>query len=297
MRTVTSCWADLHGPVHYVDFGGPPSAPAMVLVHGLGGSYANWVSVAPLFAERFRVWAVDLPGFGLSPVAGRPATVTANGDLMGAFVRTVVGGPAVWVGNSMGALICLMQVEAHPEWARAAVLIDLSLLPRPRHRPHPAVSAAFGAYFVPGLGRATVAARKALRTSEEGARDMLAFVCRDHSQITPQVMAEHVGVLEARRRKPGLARQFELTARSLLHTLRRRRVLAERARRVRVPVLQIHGDRDPLVPIRTAQDFAVEHPGWRLAVMEGLGHLPMLEAPRRTADLVAEWWAGVDPPR
>ena len=43
--------------------------------------------------------------------------------------------------------------------------------------------------------------------------------------------------------------------------------------------------------------FAVEHPGWRLAVMEGLGHLPMLEAPRRTADLVAEWWAGVDPPR
>ena len=53
--TAPSKWVDLDGPVHYVDHGGPAGAPLAVLVHGLGGSHANW---AP-FAELFRFVRVD----------------------------------------------------------------------------------------------------------------------------------------------------------------------------------------------------------------------------------------------
>ena len=56
---------DLGGPVHYLDFGGAGSP--MVLVHGLGGSAINWQSVGSLLAERHRVVALDLPGFGRTP--------------------------------------------------------------------------------------------------------------------------------------------------------------------------------------------------------------------------------------
>ena len=47
---------DLDGPVHYVDFGGLETGPAVVLVHGLGGSHLNWDLLAPL-----------LPGMELPP--------------------------------------------------------------------------------------------------------------------------------------------------------------------------------------------------------------------------------------
>src|SRR5262245_36769441 len=61
--------ADVGGPVHFIDFGG--SGPPMVLVHGLGGSAVNWLAVGPALAQRARVVALDLPGFGRTPPAGR----------------------------------------------------------------------------------------------------------------------------------------------------------------------------------------------------------------------------------
>src|SRR6266542_2770672 len=58
--------ADLGGPVHYVDFGGPAAAPRVVLVHGLGGSHLNWCLLAPRLVAKARLLAVDLVGFGLT---------------------------------------------------------------------------------------------------------------------------------------------------------------------------------------------------------------------------------------
>ena len=62
---------DLDGPVHYVDFGGLGTGPAVVLVHGLGGSHLYWDLLAPLLTDHARVWALVLPGFGRSEPGGR----------------------------------------------------------------------------------------------------------------------------------------------------------------------------------------------------------------------------------
>ncbi len=85
-----SRWADLDGPVHYLDFGGPASGPLVVCVHGLGGAAVNWLALGPLLAERCRVLALDLPGFGLTRSAGRSTSVQANGDLARRFVAEVL---------------------------------------------------------------------------------------------------------------------------------------------------------------------------------------------------------------
>ena len=68
---VVSRWADLGGPLHYLDFGGPADGPLIVCVHGLGGSAANWVAVAPLLTGGCRVVAPDLAGHGLTQSRGR----------------------------------------------------------------------------------------------------------------------------------------------------------------------------------------------------------------------------------
>ncbi len=117
---------DLGGEVHWIDFGAPSGRPAppMVLVHGLGGSHLNWVQVAPALAAERRVLAVDLAGFGLTPAAGRSATVHANADLLYRFVRDVAGSPAVLVGNSMGGLISILLAQARPDTVAGLVLVD-----------------------------------------------------------------------------------------------------------------------------------------------------------------------------
>ena len=73
-----SSWADLDGPVHYLDYGGDPSGPLVVCVHGLGGSAVNWAAVAPTLTESCRVVALDLAGFGRTRGGTRPTTIEGN---------------------------------------------------------------------------------------------------------------------------------------------------------------------------------------------------------------------------
>ena len=91
--------ADLGGPVHYVDFGGPADGPALVLVHGLGGSHLDWVLLAGRLTDRFRVFAPDLLGYGLNAPDHRLSTITANTDLIRRFITEVVGRPVAYAAR------------------------------------------------------------------------------------------------------------------------------------------------------------------------------------------------------
>src|SRR5439155_26415196 len=84
-----SRWVDVHGPVHFREWNGPPGGPVFVLVHGLGGSLLNWALVAPGLARRGRVLALDLAGFGLTPPAGRTAAVGSNRRVVDGFMKAL----------------------------------------------------------------------------------------------------------------------------------------------------------------------------------------------------------------
>src|SRR5205807_8396921 len=106
---------DLGGPVFYLEDTGPPSGPTFVLVHGLVGSHANWLALAPLLARRGRVLALDLPGFGLSPLAGRKASMSSSRSIMARFIHDVAAAPVVLVGNSMGGALSITEAVADPD--------------------------------------------------------------------------------------------------------------------------------------------------------------------------------------
>ncbi|HWO50066.1 MAG TPA: alpha/beta fold hydrolase, partial [Ornithinibacter sp.] len=110
-----SRWADLEGPVHYLDFGGPSDAPLLVCVHGLGGSALNWAAVAPTLAQTCRVVAIDLAGFGHTRGGSRSTSVQANNRLLHRFLVEVAGTPAILIGNSMGGLISIRQAARRAE--------------------------------------------------------------------------------------------------------------------------------------------------------------------------------------
>src|SRR5471030_780675 len=105
--TANSHWADLEVPVHYVDHGGPVDGPLLVMVHGLGGSLVNWAALAPLLTDTCHVVALDLMGFGLTQAGTQSTSVASNQQMLQRFLSEVVVGPAILVGNSMGAMIAI----------------------------------------------------------------------------------------------------------------------------------------------------------------------------------------------
>jgi pimeloyl-ACP methyl ester carboxylesterase len=103
--------------VHEAGDGDPP----LVLVHGLGSDMRVWMHNLPWLAQRHRVVAFDLLGFGRSD---KPADAGALADHV-ACVRALVqsvGGRAVIVGHSMGGQIAMHTALAHPEIVLGLVL-------------------------------------------------------------------------------------------------------------------------------------------------------------------------------
>src|SRR5947209_5928929 len=106
--------ADLDGPVHYLDFGG--SGPALVCAHGLSGSALNWMAVGPALAERHRVLALDLRGFGRTPL-GPGTRLGDNRHLLDRFLRDVVRGLALSLWAFFASLLPPLLGEASLGWS------------------------------------------------------------------------------------------------------------------------------------------------------------------------------------
>jgi pimeloyl-ACP methyl ester carboxylesterase len=284
-----SRWVDLGGPVHYVDYGGPDEGPLLVCVHGLGGSLVNWAAVAPTLSRTCRVLALDLAGFGRTQGSGRSTSVLANQRLLHRFLVEVAGKPAILVGNSMGGMISAIQASAHPETVAGLVLIDPALPVDVRTRSHPLVALTFAGLITPGIGAAVLARRRRTRTAEQAALDVLRLCCVDPSRIHADVIEQHLALARERRGYANIDAELVTATRSLMWMLTRQRPYAAMLRRIQVPVLLLHGDRDRLVPIGAAHAAAAANPSWRFAVAHDVGHVPQLEVPDWTIAQITNW--------
>ena len=286
-----SLWADLDGPVHYVDHGGAPDGPLLVCVHGLGGSLLNWAALVPLLTPTCRVVALDLAGFGHTRGGARSTSVQANQRLLHRFLTEVAGTPAILVGNSMGGLISILQASERPDTVAGLVLVDPALPIALDARPDPRVFATFAAFLVPAVGRRVLSRRRDTTSAEEAAHAMLRLCCADPSRVPSDVVDLHVELAGQRREYSDVDSEMLSAAQSLLWVLADRRRYAAMQRAIDVPVLLLHGDEDRLVHIASARAAAAANPSWRFEVAQGIGHVPQLEAPEWTAEHVLSWLA------
>ncbi|GAA3657170.1 alpha/beta fold hydrolase [Lentzea roselyniae] len=284
----TSHHADLDGPVHWVDFGGPEDGPKMVLVHGLGGSHLNWALLAPLLAQKARVTAVDLAGHGLTAPEGRQTTVQANSKLLGRFVREVVGEPVILVGNSMGGMISLFHTAYNPGLVRGLVLVDPALPMVFGTRPDPLMLSTFFMYSVPGLGERFLAKARTVPARRQVER-VLELCCADPTTIPEELKKASEHLIGERAKIPGLDAAFLAAARSTVFTTSKRGAYYAAMKKVRVPVFLMSGDRDRLVNVAAARYVARRHPHWRYDEYEGIGHVPQMEIPEVVSERVLDW--------
>ena len=155
--------ADVGGArVNYAEMGeGPP----LLLVHGLSGCWQNWLEQLPHFARNHRVIALDLPGFGSSPMPSWDISIPAYGRLLDDFCRALGLEGATLVGNSMGGFISAEAAIAQPDWVDRLVLVSAAGITHARMRKEPAEVAA-------RMAAATARSPSASRTARCGARGL-----------------------------------------------------------------------------------------------------------------------------
>jgi pimeloyl-ACP methyl ester carboxylesterase len=296
---------DLNGEIHYVEFGAAsrpgaePVGPPIVLVHGLGGSALNWSRVGPALAQRSRVYALDLPGFGLSAPLRRSGSVAANTDVLDAFIRHVAGGRAVVVGNSMGGLISMRQASLRPATVAGLALLD-PVLPRPAGAAlDRRVAAIFLAYMMPGVGTHYLRRRRNTMTPRAMVLETLTLCCVDPAAVPTDFVDPAVAQAEVRSvvRDGVTPRQLDVAflqaARSVVRLGARREAYLAMMRNITAPVVLMHGTEDRLVPVAAARAAAAACPMWTYLEFENVGHVPMIEIPETVVEQVSKLHAAV----
>jgi pimeloyl-ACP methyl ester carboxylesterase len=95
------------------------------LIHGFGASIGHWRHNIPILAQGgYQVFALDLLGFGASAKPNLDYSLELWEELLTDFWAEKIKHPAIFIGNSIGALLGLMMVANHPEISTGAVLIN-----------------------------------------------------------------------------------------------------------------------------------------------------------------------------
>jgi pimeloyl-ACP methyl ester carboxylesterase len=281
--------ADLDGPVHYIDFGG--DGPPLVMVHGLGGSALNWMAVGSEIAKVYHAFALDLAGFGQTPLFRRSAAVGANAELVHSFIETVIGEPVAIMGNSMGGHIAVLESAIHPTWVNTMILVDPAIPGIHVRRPEPARLGVMAAMTIPGLAETLLDRRVRVLGPKGLVLQTLEIVCADPSRVAAQVVEAHIQLMRERDKLGRQnARAFLQASRSIGFRMADPRFWS-RVAKVQAPTLVVHGSLDRLIPVAAARELIRRRPDWTLEILEGVGHVPMMEAPQEFMRAINGWRA------
>jgi pimeloyl-ACP methyl ester carboxylesterase len=294
-------WVTVAGePVNVVDLGPgapvpgpfavekrPPEALPMLFVHGLSGSWQNWLENLPFFAGHHRVIAVDLPGFGASP---SPAPDGTGGRIsIPGYAATLVGlldelglDRACVVGNSMGGFAALEMAMSAPERVAALVLVSPAGLDARSFRNDRLLGVLRRAERLVVAGGTMVATHADWVARRARLRRLFMHLAVLHPERLPNaLMAEQIRQGNG---KPGFVDALDaLTDHDI----------EDRLGQITCPTLVYWGTEDRLVPVRDAARFGELIPGARVVVLEETGHMAMLERPSHFNPGVAEFLAGI----
>ena len=259
-------WATVAGtPVNYVDVGeGEP----VVFVHGLSGCWQNWLENIPHFARSRRVVAMDLPGFGHSPMPREKITISRYAACVDELLDGLGIECANVIGNSMGGFIgAELAIEFSTKVERLVLVSAAGLTTHDMHNDH-LMRALRMAEAVLAHGAVWAAKRSddfARRRNLR--RQALAAVVAHPSRLSAPLAAELIR---------GSGRPGFMDALEALGTY----PLLDRLERIECPTLVVWGAKDRLVPARDADRF-VESSGDTAdkVVYADTGHMAMLERP------------------
>jgi pimeloyl-ACP methyl ester carboxylesterase len=221
-----------------------PGRPNIVFIHGAGGDWSYWHQQRNYFSNTFNLFFMELPGHG---GARGEATQEIQGSarwIKAALEDLKVKKPVV-IGHSMGGAIAMEIALRFPDLPCALVLVSTGA----RLKVLPAILDVLARDF------------------EQAA----AMICK--LSFAPDVRPEIL--------KTAVQEMQKNTADVLIgdFTACGRFDFMNEVQAIKLPTLVICGDQDALTPIKYSRYLADKIAGASLAIIEGAGHLPMMEQP------------------
>jgi pimeloyl-ACP methyl ester carboxylesterase len=235
---------------------GEPSAPTVVLLHGIPGSAASWHDVAKQLASDHDVVVPDLLGFGKSP---RPEEIHAEAqavELDAALDRAGIQRAAV-VGHDFGGPIALSLYRRRPELFTSLALMATNTFP---DTPIPFPLSAVNLPLVGDLVARVLFSGPALK------------------QMLRRYGGTHLGEAVSVRR---------IFTHSLQNLDELYRDYPAILATVKVPALVVWGDNDPFFPVAQGEGTASLLPDAEILVLTGAGHFLPEQKPDEVADALA----------
>lgn len=258
--------------VNYAEIGeGEP----VLFVHGLAGCWQNWLENLPHFGRSHRAIALDLPGFGESPMPSWQIDMPAYGRLIHDFCEKLgIDRVAALVGNSMGGFVSTEAVIDRPSRFDKLVLVSaagISFAEAQGRRLEAGVSL-FEASF-PFLA----GPRRAWLNRPRGRQFAFGRVFHYPNRIRPELLREQI--------EPGLQSPGFGPAIRGIGGYDSRHRLAE----IEIPTLVVWGLNDHVVPVEAAIGYHRLVEDSRLELFERTGHVPQMERPERFNALLDEF--------
>ena len=270
-------WVDVAGaPVNVIDLGeGDP----LVFIHGLSGAWVNWLENLPHFARQHRVIAMDLPGFGHSPMPADKISISGYGRIVDELLGTLGIDRAVVVGNSMGGFIGAEVAIQFSTRVDKLVLISAAGISIEHQRNEPVLHVLERLDDVLILGGGWMATRSAgLARRPRARRQIMKLVAHRAQDLPAALIAEQV----MGSGKPGFVPALDALTDYPIR---------DRLSDIECPVLVVWGEEDRLVPVRDAYTFGELIPNSRVVVWPETGHVAMLERPAAFNALVDDFIA------
>ena len=256
----------------------PP--PVFMLIHGLGDEADSFRHLIPLLGKgRYRVLALDLPGFGRSAAPGR-INIKRHADAVLKLIDAACPGEAVFLaGNSIGAAVAEAAAFKRPNQIRGLVLIDGTIPGGPEN---PGLFALVKLLF----------SKKGYRSFRERPEAAWAslypyYADLDNMPLEDRVFLRHR--VMARVESKTQERSFFATQRSIVAAFTMASSFARKIRRYNGKIFLIWGEEDRIIPLSSTNAFRAIRSDAELAVISGAGHLPHQEKPEETARLMAEF--------
>lgn len=246
--------------------GGDPSKPTLLLVHGFSGDKDNWSMVAP-YLRDYHVIAPDLPGFGENErnpdlaydIAAQTARLKQFADVLGLQRPHITG-------NSMGGWIALRYALDYPQALASLTLMN---------------NAGINGEHESDLQKqaANLDYNPLVLASLEDADRLVAMVVHKPPYIPSRI--KPVLYADGLKYRDQLDHIFWIIANE-----GRDHPLNDRLGEVKVPTLIIWGRHDRLLDVSCVPVLEAGIAGSRSHIFEHVGHVPMVEDPKATADVM-----------
>jgi pimeloyl-ACP methyl ester carboxylesterase len=269
-----SAWLDVEWPAHqrWVEVDGTPAnvvelgaGPPLLFVHGLAGRWQNWLENIPRFAATHRVVAVDLPGFGASPLPREPISIAGYARFLEGVCDALAIDAAAVVGNSMGGQIASELAIASPQRVERLMLVSAAGISAEQVQRDAVMT---GGRVVAAAMTRSVARHATLARRPGTRRIALSFVVRHPERLSAPLARELMGGAG----KPGFTPALEAV---LTHRI------SERLPQIACPTYVVWGEDDHVIPVRDVRRFERLIPDVRTEVWPDTGHVAMLERPER----------------